>query len=223
MHSEGEPLDHSARSLLAGSIQALLDAAETLPLQITHAGDLLVSSLLAEGRIITCGVHHAARSADYLAELLLYGFDKPQPSLPALALKSETRFLAFNEAGNTGDSEHPSDESPEKAFGARLAEAQADVFARQIRAFGHANDVLVLFSHEVSSEQIRRAVHTAVDQGMQIIIVSDEVWEEATEGLCLVALNTGQAHLFQEMLALIVHGLYDRVERSLFGSGLETG
>ncbi|GAA3945066.1 hypothetical protein [Allohahella marinimesophila] len=221
MLSDEEPLDHSARSLLAGSIQALLDAADTLPLQITQAGDLLVASLLAEGRIITCGLHHAARSADYLAELLLYGFDKPQPSLPALALKSETRFLAFNEVGSAGDPEHSS-VSPEAAFGARLAEAQADVFARQIRAFGHANDVLVLFSQDVSSEQIRRAVHTATDQGMQIIIISDEVWEEASEGLCLLSLNTGKAHLFQEMLALIVHGLYDRVERSLFGSGLET-
>src|SRR5690606_7317426 len=106
MPSEDEPHDYSASSLLAGSIQALLDAAESMPRQITQAGDLLVSSLLAEGRIITCGVHHATRSADYLAELLLYGFDKPQPSLPALSLKSETHFLAFNESRAAGEPEH---------------------------------------------------------------------------------------------------------------------
>ncbi|WP_416395771.1 hypothetical protein [Allohahella sp. A8] len=222
MHSENDPANHSARSLLAGSIQALLDAAETLPQQITQAGDLLVGSLLAEGRIITCGVHHAARSADYLAELLLYGFDKPQPSLPALSLQSETRFLASNQASVVNETEQSASDK-ENDFGARLVEAQADVFARQIRAFGHAHDTLVIFSQSVSSEQIRRAIHTATDQGMQIILVSDEVWLEATEGLCLVSLNTGKAHLFQEMLSLIVHGLYDRVERSLFGSGLEAG
>ena len=198
MPSDGEPIDLSSKALLAGSIQALLDAAERLPLQITEAGDLLVSSLLAEGRVITCGVHHTSRTADYLAELLLYGFDKPQPSLPALFLKPEIRFLAANGAGSvaTGEAEPSENGSPASAFGARLVEAQADVFARQIRAFGHANDVLVIFSYEVESEQIRRAVHTAVDQGMQIIIISDEIWQEAQDGLCLVALNTGKAHLF---------------------------
>lgn len=221
MPSDEEPVDHSARLLLAGSIQALLDVADALPLHITQAGDLLVSSLLGEGRVITCGVHHAARSAEYLAELLLYGFDKPQPSLPALALRSETRFLAFNELAASNDSEHSSGNTTVD-FGARLAEAQADVFARQIRAFGHSKDILVIICQSIGSEQIRRAVHTAVDQGMQIILISDDNWDEDTEGLYSVALNTGKAHLYQEMLTQIVHGLYDRVERSLFGSGLET-
>lgn len=204
MHSETSSVE-TAGALLAESIQALVDCADSLPASLCEAGEILVNSLLGEGRVLCCGVQQAELPARHLVELLLHGFGQARPSLPALLLDASFRPGSLEEEHSEQD---------------QLVAAYADMFARQIRAFGESRDVIVIFCRHAGTAQVRNTVATASDQDIRSIIVCDELGEMVPQGSLVIELASGRAHLFQELLSIVVHGLYDRVERSVFGSGL---
>lgn len=217
MHSESSSVE-TAGALLAESIQALVDCADSLPASLCEAGELLVSSLLGEGRVLCCGVQQAELPARHLVELLLHGFGQARPSLPALLLDASFRPGSLEQAAGSEGQTGAGTEA--QTAQDQLIAAYADIYARQIRAFGESRDVMVMFCRHADTAQVQNAVATANDQDIRSIIVCDQLGQVVPQGSLVIELASGRAHLFQELLSIVVHGLYDRVERSVFGSGL---
>src|SRR5690606_8116993 len=95
-------------------------SAELAPL-IAAAARLMTQALLADGKILSCGNGGSAADAQHFSGELLNRFELERPGLPAVALTTDSSTLT----AIANDYEF------------------SDIFAKQVRALGHANDVLL--------------------------------------------------------------------------------
>ena len=75
------------------SIQTKILAMDTLANPISEAGQMMVQTLLNGKKILCCGNGGSAADAQHFAAELLNRFETERPSLPALALTTDTSTL----------------------------------------------------------------------------------------------------------------------------------
>src|SRR5690606_30158072 len=95
-HLEGQiPMDMQTRirQLFQASIETKQQAMETLAPSIEQAGQAMVNALLSEGKILTCGNGGSAGDAQHFSSELLNRFERERPSLPAIALTTDSSTL----------------------------------------------------------------------------------------------------------------------------------
>ena len=116
---------------------------------IVAAADLLVASLRGGGKLLICGNGGSAADAQHLATEFVstLTIDNRRPSIPALALTTDTSLLTAiaNDFGFDG------------------------VFARQVEALGRPGDVLLAISTSGNSRNVIRAVEEAAARGLRTI------------------------------------------------------
>jgi phosphoheptose isomerase len=142
MHNASEILK-TALAQAAKTIQstAALDA------QITKAADLIVDCLTNGKKALACGNGgSAADAADFCTELACRFVEDRRP-YPAMNLSQGGSLLTAT--GNDYGFE--------------------EIFARQVRAFGNAGDVLIAISTSGKSKNIRRAIEEARDRKLNTI------------------------------------------------------
>jgi phosphoheptose isomerase len=142
MHNASEILK-TALAQAAKTIQstAALDA------QITKASDLIVDCLTNGKKVLACGNGgSAADAADFCTELACRFVEDRRP-YPAMNLSQDGSLLTAT--GNDYGFE--------------------EIFARQVRAFGNAGDVLIAISTSGKSKNIRRAIEEARDRKLKTI------------------------------------------------------
>lgn len=132
---------------------AIADAGKTLQSvadlesQIAAAADLIVSCLGSERQLLACGNGgSAADAADFCTEFACR-FAQDRRPYPAMNLSGGGSLLTAT--GNDYGFE--------------------EIFARQVRAFGKAGDVLVAISTSGKSKNILRALKQATDQKLKTI------------------------------------------------------
>jgi len=125
------------------TLQSLVD----LESQITKAADLIVDCLTNGKKALACGNGgSAADAADFCTELACRLVEDRRP-YPAMNLSQGGSLITAT--GNDYGFE--------------------EIFARQVRAFGNAGDVLVAISTTGKSKNIRRAIEEARDRKLKII------------------------------------------------------
>ena len=142
MHNASEILK-TALAQAAKTIQstAALDA------QITKASDLIVDCLTNGKKVLACGNGgSAADAADFCTELACRFVEDRRP-YPAMNLSQDGSLLTAT--GNDYGFE--------------------EIFARQVRAFGNAGDVLIAISTSGKSKNIQRAIEEARDRKLKTI------------------------------------------------------
>lgn len=183
------------------SIQTKHDALEQLPPLIESAADAIVQSLLNNGKVLTCGNGGSAGDAQHFSSEMLNRFERERPSLPAIALSTDTSTLtsiandySFNE-----------------------------VFSKQIRALGQAGDILLAYTTSGNSGNIVEAIRAAHDREMTIIAVTGKDGGQLSS---LSLLNEHDIELrvpsnstarIQEVHLVITHCLCDLIDFQLFG------
>lgn len=183
------------------SIQTKHDALELLPALIESAANSIVQSLLNNGKVLTCGNGGSAGDAQHFSSEMLNRFERERPSLPAIALSTDTSTLtsiandySFNE-----------------------------VFSKQIRALGQSGDILLAYTTSGNSGNILEAIRTAHDREMIIIVVTGKDGGQLSS---LSLLNENDIELrvpsnstarIQEVHLLITHCLCDLIDFQLFG------
>jgi len=183
------------------SIQTKHDALEQLPPIIESAAQTIVQSLLNNGKVLSCGNGGSAGDAQHFSSEMLNRFERERPSLPAIALSTDTSTIT-SIANDYSYNE---------------------IFSKQVRALGQAGDILLAYTTSGNSGNIIEAVKAAHDRDMVVIAVTGKDGGQLSS---LTLLNENDIELrvpsnstarIQEVHLLVTHCLCDLIDVQLFG------
>ncbi len=188
------------RQLFLASIEAKQQAMEVITPHIAQASEIMVHTLLNEGKILTCGNGGSAGDAQHFSSELLNRFERERPSLPAMALTTDSSTLT-SIANDYSYNE---------------------VFSKQIRALGQPGDVLLAISTSGNSANIIQAIQAAHDREMVVIALTGRdgggmaslLLPEDVE----IRVPGSSTARIQEVHMLAIHCLCDLIDNHLFGS-----
>ncbi len=185
--------------LFEQSIKTKQLAAETLPVYIEAAGQLMVSALLEEKKILCCGNGGSAGDSQHFSSELLNRFERERPSLPAIALTTDTSTLTSI--------------ANDYSYNA--------VFSKQIRALGNAGDILLAISTSGNSANVIQGIQAAHDRDMKVVALTGKDGGNmasllSQDDIEIRVPSTSTARI-QEVHLLVIHSLCDYIDRSLFG------
>ncbi len=198
-------MDISARikQLFNASIETKMQAAEVLPSIIAQAAEMIVQALLAGNKVLSCGNGGSAGDAQHFASEMINRFERERPSLPAIALTTDS--LTLTSIANDYDFE--------------------EIFAKQIRALGVENDILLAISTSGNSQNVINAITAAHDRGLKVIALTgreggalaSQLYPEDIE----IRVPSQSTARIQETHLLVIHCLCDIIDSRLFGQGIE--
>ncbi|OYV21781.1 MAG: DnaA initiator-associating protein DiaA [Methylococcaceae bacterium NSP1-1] len=181
------------------SIQTQQDAMTYLCELIEYASQRMVAALLNDKKILTCGNGRSATSTQLLSSAMLSQFERDRPSLPVIALTTDTAAITA-----IANSYHFD-----------------DVFAKQLRALGQSGDILVVYTDDNNSANIAKAITTAHDKDISVIaltgnnggMIAQLLYETDIE----IRVPSNSNARIQEIHILITHCLCDLIDHQLFG------
>jgi D-sedoheptulose 7-phosphate isomerase len=159
----------------------------------------MVASLLAGGKIMTCGNGGSAADSQHFAAELLNRFEKERPPLAAVALTTDTSTLTSIANDYSYD----------------------QVFAKQVRALGHPSDVLLAISTSGNSPNVVEAIRAAHEREVRVVALTGKgggaigpLLNETDVHICVPADRTSR---IQEVHLLTLHCLCDGIDCMLLG------
>ncbi len=181
------------------SIQTQQEAMLSLCELIEFASQQLVSALLNDKKILTCGNGRSATSAQLFSSAMLNQFERDRPSLPVIALNTDSATIT----GIANDYHFD------------------EVYAKQLRALGQSGDILLTYSDGKHSSNIAKAITTAHDKELLVIaltgnnggMIAPLLYETDIE-ICVPSSSNAR---IQEVHVLITHCLCDLIDHQLFG------
>jgi D-sedoheptulose 7-phosphate isomerase len=181
------------------SAQLKQQSREILAQPIADAAQLMVNCLLNDGKILACGNGGSAADAQHFAAELLNRFEIERPGLAAVALTTDSSVLTS--IANDYD------------FG--------QIFSKQVRALGMANDVLLAISTSGNSANVVQAIAAAHERDMRVVALTGRDGGEigamlraGDEHICVPAQRTAR---IQEVHLLTLHCLCDSIDYLLLG------
>ncbi len=184
----------------ADSAQTKLKAVDLLAAPIARATDLMVTCLLANGKILACGNGGSAADSQHFAAELINRFERERPPLAALALTTDTSILT----SIANDYEYE------------------QVFSKQVAAIGQPNDVLLAISTSGNSKNVIRAIRTAHEREMTVVALTGRGGGEIANALAgedvHICVPHSQTARIQEVHSLALHCLCDGIDFLLLGA-----
>ncbi len=174
-------------------------AAPLLSQPIADAVQILMDCITGGGKVLVCGNGGSAADAQHFAAEFVGRFERERPELAAIALTTDTSIITA--VGNDYD------------FNV--------IFSRQVRALGHADDVLIAISTSGNSGNVLNAIAAAQEREMRVIGLSGHGGGQMSQ-----ALQKGDVHIcvphdrtarIQEVHLLTLHCLCDAVDSQLLG------
>ena len=181
------------------SAQTKLDALELLAAPISQAAELMVGSLLDNGKILACGNGGSAADAQHFAAELVGRFEIERQGLAAIALTTDSSILSAvaNDYGYQA------------------------VFERQVRALGQSGDVLLAISTSGNSASVVDAIRAAHDNELHVVALTGKgggeiagLLRDSDVHICVPSERTAR---IQEVHLLTVHCLCDAIDCLLLG------
>lgn len=180
------------------SIDVKIRAADTLPPHIAEAAELMVQSLLNEGKILACGNGGSAGDAQHFVCELLNRYDRERPALPALALCADSLTISSIAADTSYN----------------------EVFSKQIRALGQQGDILLAVSTSGNCPNIVQAIQAAHDRDIQVVALSGRDGGDMARLLhpedVEIRVPSSIPQRIQEVHTLVIHCICDLIDEFLF-------
>jgi D-sedoheptulose 7-phosphate isomerase len=185
------------------SAELKVQAANELAQPISEAVDLMFMALSNGNRILACGNGGSAAYAQHFSAGLVGRFERERLPLPAMSLSTDPSILTA--IGN------------DYSF--------AEIFSKQVQAFGQAGDVLLAISTSGNSANVAMAIETAQERDMRIVALTGK-----GGGVIASLLSDADVHVcvpddrmtrIQEVHLLIIHCLCDGIDVALFGGDAE--
>jgi len=185
--------EHS-RQLFSENIQTMIAAGESLAGPLENAAFVIVNNLVSGGKVICCGDGATSALAHHFSQLLLDQFETERPCLPAIALQPHNDSLHFSH--------------------------QQDYLARQIKALGQNQDVLLVISCTGSEPSLIKAVEAALTNDMKIIALTVDGSGELSgllnqQDVELKVPAHRRARIF-ECYTFLLHSLCELIDMTLF-------
>lgn len=187
------------KNIFHDSIATKQAALEAMPEALARGVDILVTALRNGHKVLSCGNGGSAADAQHFSSELLNRFHHDRPSLPAIAL--------------TTDSSTVTSIANDYAYD--------QIFSRQISSLGLPGDILLAISTSGNSANIVQAIKTAHERGMHVIAMTGNKGGKMAE---LLGDNDVELRVpatvtarIQEVHLLILHVLCTRVDAILFG------
>ena len=187
------------REHFAESIATKEKAAAALGESIAAAGAVMSASLLDDGKILSCGNGGSAADSQHFSSELLNRFEMERPGLPAMALTTDSSTLTSI--------------SNDYAY--------EEIFSKQVRALGKAQDVLLAISTSGNSQNVCRAIAAAHERGMKVVALTGrdgglmaDMYSENDVEIRVPATRTAR---IQEVHLVVIHCLCDLIDATLLG------
>jgi len=185
------------------SAELKIQAASELAGPIAQAVELMFTPLSNGNRILACGNGGSAADCQHFAAELVGRFERERLPLPAMSLVTDSSILTS--IGN------------DYGF--------ADIFAKQVQAFGQAGDVLLAISTSGNSPNVIAAIDAALERDMRVVALTGkgggQVGQMLTDADVHICVPHERTARIQEVHILIVHCLCDGIDVALFGGDAE--
>lgn len=181
------------------SIQTKINAAESLPVVIEQAGQVMVNALLNQHKILACGNGGSAGDSQHFSAELLNRFERERPGLPAMALTTDTSTITS--IGNDYNFN--------------------EIFSKQIKALGNAGDVLLAISTSGNSTNVIEGIKAAHTRDMTVVALTGKDGGAMASALkptdVEVRVPAEKTSRIQETHLVVIHCLCDYIDCTLFG------
>ena len=186
-----------ARQVLHTNVAAAIELLQRLPeleAQVEAASAIIAEALLSGHKLLACGNGGSAADAGHLTTEFVGRFDRDRRAYPAISLASHGGDLTAI--------------SNDYSF--------ADLFARQVQAYGRPDDVLAVFTTSGNSENIFRALVAAKQLKLKTIAFLGRDGGECA-GLADVELSVGGklTARIQEGHKFLLHTICELVDEQL--------
>ncbi|MDO6425853.1 phosphoheptose isomerase [Thalassotalea sp. 1_MG-2023] len=186
------------KSNFTESIQTKIAASEALAGPIEQASLIMVQSLLGGHKILSCGNGGSAGDAQHFSAELLNRYETERPSLPAIALTTDSSTIT-----SIANDYH-----------------YDEVFSKQVRALGNAGDVLLAISTSGNSRNVIKAIEAAVARDMPIIALTGKDGGDIAgllgENDVEIRVPSSRTARIQEVHLVVIHCLCDIIDSTLF-------
>ena len=169
--------------------------AEGLAKPVDAAVQAVLACVTGGGKVLTAGLGTSNGLAQYLASLLLGGFERERPGLSAWALSADA-MTASLWSDNQG-------------------------LANQVKALGQTGDVLVLISADGSEQALVDAAQAAHDREMTVVALTGRQGGTLSRQLRETDVHVCVPHervaRIREVQHLVLHCLCDGIDTQLLG------
>jgi D-sedoheptulose 7-phosphate isomerase len=124
--------------------------AQSLAPVVEAATNAVLASVTGGGKVLSCGNGASAAAAQHFAASFVGRYERERPELAAFSLTADTAVLT----------------AIANDFDARA------IYARQVRALGHAGDVLLVLSTTGNSANVMAAVEAAHERDMSVVALT---------------------------------------------------
>ena len=173
--------------------------AQNLAPVVEAAIQAVLASVTGGGKVLACGNGASAGGAQHFAASFIGRYERERPELAALSLSADAAVLS----GIAND------------FDARA------VYARQVRALGHAGDVLLALTTTGNSANMLAAVEAAHERDMTVVALTGARRGRLAQMLrdtdVHVCVPHEQAARILEVHHLVLHCICDGVDAQLMG------
>ena len=194
MDAETRVKNHFAESIATKEV-----AAREISSAVVTGGQIMSQALLDDAKILSCGNGGSAGDAQHFSSELLNRFEMERPGLPAMALTTDSSTIT----------------SIANDY------AYEDIFAKQVRALGRENDVLLAISTSGNSENVCRAIVAAHERAMKVVALSGRDGGRMTEFLggddVEIRVPATRTARIQEVHLVVIHCLCDLIDTTLLG------
>lgn len=180
------------------SIQTKIAASEMLPSAIEQASMMMVNALIRGNKILSCGNGGSAGDAQHFSSELLNRYERDRPSLPAMALTTDSSTITSIANDYSYD----------------------EVFAKQVRALGQSGDILLAISTSGNSRNVINAMEAALSRDMTIVALTGKDGGEMAgllgEQDVEIRVPSNRTARIQEVHLLVIHNLCECIDDALF-------
>jgi phosphoheptose isomerase len=189
-----------ARQVLRTNVAAATELLQRLPdleAQVEAASAILAEAFLSGHKLLACGNGGSAADASHMTTEFVARFDRERRGYPAISLAAHAGDLTA--IGN------------DYSF--------ADLFARQVQAYGKPDDVLAVFTTSGNSENIFRALVAAKQLKLKTIAFLGRDGGECA-GMADVELSVGGklTARIQEGHKFLLHTICELVDEQLLAA-----
>jgi len=173
--------------------------AQAIAPAVENAIQAVLASVTGGGKVLACGNGASAAAAQHFAASFIGRYERERPELAALSLSADAAVLS----GLAND------------FDARA------VYSRQVRALGHAGDVLLALSTTGNSANMLAAVEAAHEREMTVVALTGGRGGRLAQMLRDTDVHVCVPHEMParilEVHHLVLHCICDGVDAQLLG------